>query len=385
VADEERTQNDDDPQAELAEGQEDVGTEGSSEEPQNRRARRAAASQARKQRLRERQEAEAVGLDAQEIIDDALVRSTDSLGKWLRRNSTSLQVAVLVGVAGWAGWGIYSWRAAAARAEASDVLAAAVAAERGKIGDPAEQGKLNEQKIIDPTPIFADVAAKQAATIEGFEKAAKMREGSGTSLFAQLALAGMLLDTGKFDEARAAYEEVKSAKLTASDPELRGRALEGIALVEQAKGDKAAAIKAYQELQNADIPGFVELALYEQARLHRDLKQLDEAKQALTKLKEKIGTPTASPMFGIPSGYLQGGLKALSDELGLEGDKPATAGANPITQEQLRALTAPVQEKINSAAKKAKERAAAGDEGPKDVPASTTDDKAGEKAANEGE
>ena len=70
-------------------------------EPQNRRARRTAAAQARKARVRERREAEAVGLDAQEMLDDALVRSTDTAGKWLRNNSTTLQWAVVLGIAGW--------------------------------------------------------------------------------------------------------------------------------------------------------------------------------------------------------------------------------------------------------------------------------------------
>src|SRR5690606_20739242 len=109
---------------------------------------RTAAAQARKARVRERREAEAVGLDAQEMLDDALVRSTDTAGKWLRNNSTTLQWAVVLGIAGWSGWGIYNWQAQEARAEATAALAAAVDTERGKIGDPAEQGKPNEQNIV---------------------------------------------------------------------------------------------------------------------------------------------------------------------------------------------------------------------------------------------
>src|SRR5690606_25746447 len=133
-----------------------VDASSAAEEPQNRRARRAAASQARKARMRERREAEAVGLGAQELLDDALVRSTDTAAKWLRRNSAILQWTLVIGLVSWAGWGIYGWRAASKKAAASDALALAVEAERGKIGDPAEQGRPNEQGVVDPTPIFED-------------------------------------------------------------------------------------------------------------------------------------------------------------------------------------------------------------------------------------
>ncbi len=318
-------------------------------EPQNRRARRAAASQARKHRLRERREAEAVGLDAQEILDDALVRSTDTAAKWFRRNSNKLQWALVVGVVGWSGWGIYGWRAAAAKAEAADAVAAAVDAERGRIGDPAEQGQLNEQNVVDPTPIFKDREALLAEAKQRFEQAAAMRSGSGTALYAKLALAAVLFDSGQYDDALAAYNEVKDSKLAASDPELRGRALEGLALVAVAKGDKKGAIGAYEALAAAGIDGFTELAQYQQARLHQELGETDKAKELVGKLKESVGGPAGA--MGMSSSYLQSGVQSLADELGLEEPQQ---GSKPITAEQLNALQRQVQTQIDAAQLKAK-------------------------------
>ncbi len=353
-----------------SEVEEAEGAEAASEapaEPQNRRARRAAASQARKHRLRERREAEAIGLDAQEMLDDALVRSTDTAAKWFRRNSSKLQWALVIGIVGWSGWGIYGWRSAAAKAEAADAVAEAVRVERGKIGDPEEQGKPNDQNVIDPTPIFNDRDALLAAARERFEAASSMRPGSGTALYAKLSLAAVLLDSGKHEEALAAYNDVKSSEAAASDSELRGRALEGAALVAEAKADKKGAIAAYEALEAADIDGFTDLALYQQARLHHELGESDKAREIVTKLNEKLGPV---PPMGGPTSYLRNGVKLLSDELGLEQPVPPT---NDITPLQLDALKAQVQGKINAASQKKKAEqdtdTPAEESQPKDTPA----------------
>jgi predicted negative regulator of RcsB-dependent stress response len=330
------------------------GAEGAEDEPQNRRARRAAASQARKVRMKERQTAEAVGLDTQEMLDEALVRSSDKATKWLRKNSSLLQGMVVAGIVVWAGWGIYSWRLARSQQEASDAVAAAVQAERGKVGDPAEQGKPNAQQVIDPTPIFADRAAQLKASEEGFASAVKFREGEGTSAYAELSRAAVLLDNGKADEAKVAFDAVKRSKFAQTDAELRGRAIEGEALALEAKGDKAAALKSYQELENTETAGFKELALYQQARLQRDLKQLDAAKELVKRAQARLGTDAkAAPSgFGPAPGYVQRGLQALAEELGIEEPAAAPGAGAPagdITEAQLKALQEQLQEQLGKA------------------------------------
>ena len=316
------------------------------DEPKNRRARRAAASQARKHRMRERREAEAVGLDAQEMLDDAFVRGTDSAAKWFRRNSGKLQWVLVLGIVGWAGWGIYGWRSAAAKERASDALAKAVSIERGEIGDPAEQGRPNEQDIIDPAPIFEDRQALLSAARAQFEQATALRPGSGTALYAELGLAAVLLDLEQFDQALQAYEEVKNAELSASEPELRGRALEGVALVAEAKGDAKAAVEAYAALEAADVDGFTDLAMYQQARLLAELGETAKARELVTKLQAKLGTAFANPM-GMGASYLQSGVESLGDDLGVE--PPRDDAPKAITPQQIEALQQQVQQQINQA------------------------------------
>jgi predicted negative regulator of RcsB-dependent stress response len=362
--------------AESNEAEQGQGAEAS--EPQNRRARRAAAAQARKARMRERREAEAVGLDTQEMLDDALARSTDKAGKWVRKNSSTLQWVFVAGVVGWAGWGLYNWQAQEARAEASAALAIAVDTERGKVGDPSEQGKPNEQNVIDPTPIFEDRAALRKAALERFQAAEALRAGSGTSAYAQLGAASVLYDEGKFDEAATQFESVANSELAKSDPELRGRALDGLALTQESKGDKEAALKTYGRLDNTDTPGFEELALYQQARLQRDLGQLDAAKENIKKLNEKLGP---SEPLAFSASYLEIAAKTLGEELGVEKPPPAS---NPITPEQLKALQAGVQQKINAASEQIKENQeseAAQDEGEASEPSPEGDAPSGSPEA----
>lgn len=339
MADEVKRSDDDQPGLERAEGDAPEGAEDAqsgaeavaAEEPKNRRGRRAAASQARKQRLRERQEAEAVGLDAQEMIDDALVRSKETTTKWLKRNSTILQGIAVGAVVIWAGWGIYGWRLKAAQAESSTKVAAAVSAERGRVGEPTPDDE------SDPRPLFKDNAARIAAAKSAFEIAAKER--GGAAAYSQLALAAVLLDEGKIDEARAAYEALQSHKLASSDPELRGRALEGVALTFDAKGDKQAALKAYTQLEESAITGFVELATYRKARIHQALKQDDQAKALAEKLNAKLKESNPGP-----GSYLAQLAKGLSEELGIATPEPPDP--RQITPEQLQELQRAMQESI---------------------------------------
>jgi predicted negative regulator of RcsB-dependent stress response len=233
------------------------------------------------------------------------------------------------------------------------VLAVAVQAERGKVGDPAEQGKPNAQKVIDPTPIFADRAAQLKSAEDNFAGASKLREGSGTASYAELGRAAVLLDNGKADEAKAAFEALKRSKYASTDPEFKGRALEGEALALEAKGDKAAALKSYQELENAEISGFKELALYQQARLQRDLQQLDAAKELVKRAQAKLSAKSSADKglagFGAEPGYVARGLQSLAEELGLESAEPPAApggGAGGITDAQLKALQQQLQEQM---------------------------------------
>ncbi len=267
-------------------------------EPANRQARRTAAAKARARRKRERAEASAIGLDAGEMVDDALVRFTDKVSRLARRYWNAIQWVLGLGVLGWLGYQVYAWRRAANSAEISDALFDAVALERGHIGDPKEQGKPNANGIIDPTPIFETEEARRQAAIEAHQKVAALNPSSVAAGFAELSAAGVLFEEGKFDEALAAYQKVAAGKAVDQSPELRGGAIEGRALSLEAKNDLPGALAAFEELGN--VPTFENRALYEQARIKQRQGDIEASKSLLTKLFKVLGPPKVANLGGLP-------------------------------------------------------------------------------------
>lgn len=310
---------------------------------ENRRARRAALAKARKQRMRERQEAEAVGLDTQEVIDEALVRSTDTAAKFLRRHSSLLQWLLAGGLIGWAAWGGYGLYSAKVKAEAADLLAKALSAEGGKVGDPEQAGQPDEQGIVDPRPVFKDDEARLAAAQDALVKAVKVRESSGTAHYGKLALASVLFDQGKFDEAIQGYEAVAQSDFAKQDVELRGRAIEGIALALERKGDIQGALTRFQELAASKTPGFTLPALLDQARLQHALGKTEEAKATLKQFREEL----AEEKVADGPSYLAQRAEMITQQI-----DPAAAKelAKPpaLTPERLKELQEQVQKAIGS-------------------------------------
>jgi tetratricopeptide (TPR) repeat protein len=264
----------------------------------NRQARRTAAAQARARRKREREAASAIGLDAAERVDDALVRFTDKVSRLARRHWNSIQWVLGLGIIGWFGYQVYAWRRATTNAEVSDALYQAVTIERGRTGDPAEQGKPNANGIIDPTPIFESDAARLAAAARRYGEVAEQKPNVPAAGFARVGEAGALLEQGKADEARALFDEVAKSSAAEKSPELRGGAIEGRALSLEAKADLAGALGAFEELGN--VSGFENRALYQQARI-KHLQGDDNASKALlNKLFKNLGPPKAANIGGLP-------------------------------------------------------------------------------------
>ena len=268
------------------------------EPPPNRHARRTAAAKARADRKRERAEAMAIGLDAGEMVDDVLVRTTDKISRFGRKHWSTIQWIIGLSLIGGLGYQVYSWRMRGVAASTTDVLFEAAAAERGKIGDPKEQGKPDSDGIIDPAPIFETEAARQEAALAGYRKAAEARPGSAVEAFARLGEGGVLLEMGKPDEALAAYERVLGSGAASATPEIRAGALEGRGLALESKGDLPGARKAFEELRA--IPGHENRALYQQARLAHAQGDLAAAKALLNELFKALGPPKAASLGGLP-------------------------------------------------------------------------------------
>jgi tetratricopeptide (TPR) repeat protein len=262
----------------------------------NRKARRGAAARARARRKREQAEAEAIGLDAGEMVDDALVRFTDRLARLLRKHWNVIQWVIGLGVLGWLGFEIYSWREARQREQVSDALFLAAAAENGKLGDPAEQGQPGPNGLVDPTRIFETDEARLQAALEAYRSAANLASSRPARALAQLGEAGVLLDLEKHDEASALYEAVRDGSEAARNPEIKTAAVRGLALSLEAKGDLPAALEAFRAL--AHQPGQETSALYEQARIQARAGETDAAKALLQQVFEKLGPPVVAQLSG---------------------------------------------------------------------------------------
>ena len=128
-------------------------------QPENRRARRAAASTSRKKgHARHRAaaaSAKTAGLDAGEMVDDALSRAADGSARWIKNHFNIVQWLIVASVAGWIGWQIYSWRSDKTAVKISDSLSEAVDAEFGRIGSPDDEGKVDARGSVDTRRVFS--------------------------------------------------------------------------------------------------------------------------------------------------------------------------------------------------------------------------------------
>ncbi len=256
----------------------------------------------RNQRLRERERARSErrarrnepdeevvrGLDAGEMVDDALARASHAAVQWVRHNSSLVQWLIVLVVVGFAGWRFVVWRITRNQENSSDQLMAAVEAERGSVG---EQPPLVQPDEIDIRPHFNTNQERLSRAEELYRKAAGGKASAATTILAKLGLAGVLFDLGKLDEALQNYREVKGSALAAHDLEVRARATEGIGLSLEGKGDKDGALAAFHELENSDIKEYQTLGLYQQARMRFAKGEREQAKQLLAKLAEKTKKP----------------------------------------------------------------------------------------------
>lgn len=295
----------------------------------NKRLREQAAQKRRGKRDREREAAVARGLDASEMVDDVLARGTHRTVEFIRRHFSMIQWVVVLGIAAGIGWSIYSWKSKKNVAKSSDVLMAGVEAELGRV--MAEPAKPEEAKL-DPRPHFTTEEARLQAAAQGYDNAEKASPGSGTAILAKLGRAGVLYDEGKFDEAKANYEAVLSSPLAKHDADVRLRAVEGIGMSLEAKGDADGSLKWFQDLEKAEEPGFSALGLYHQARVALNKGDKQKAKELLGKVNEKLEKERSPYAAGSYLERASRDLMAIVD--------PTTAPASPAsyTPEQLAAL-----------------------------------------------
>jgi tetratricopeptide (TPR) repeat protein len=129
-----------------------------------------------------------------------------------------------------------------------------------------------------PGPVFPTEEARQRAVVEAARKVLAAHEGTGAARLAALALGDAHLRLREWEEARAAYERFLAA--APKDDSLRFGALEGIALVEEGKGNLDAAAQAYERL-GREAPAFADRADLERARVLAQAGKPDEARKLL--------------------------------------------------------------------------------------------------------
>jgi hypothetical protein len=306
-----------------------------------------------------------VALLPSEMVDDALARSWSAAGKWLRTNFHILQWVIVAGVVGVGGYMFYVSRTEKKAGSASATLVAAVEAERGRV--MAEDKRSDEDKRFDPTRVFATPEERVEAALASYNQVIDQHPGTGAAMLAKLGQAGVLLDKRDFGHALDAYNAVLASPLAAADLDVKGRAIEGIGLAKEGKGDLDGALATFGDLAKVDAKGFKELAKYHQARIHLAKGEKEKAKDLLKELLALKGDAEKDPTKDILNPVDKGSapgldsqsfpyLKTVAEELLRSIDPTAMPSrmqlGSPtgpkLTPEQLRAI----QQRAREAAEK---------------------------------
>jgi tetratricopeptide (TPR) repeat protein len=316
----------------------------------NRRIREEAAAKRRAKRDDEKKVARrpTLGqLEASEIVDDALARTTHAVTGWLRSHFTLVQWAVVAAFAGGIGWQVYVHHRDKVRGRTTDDLVTGIDQERARVGDaPSEQDPMTG--LADTRPTHKSEEERLRAAEAAYRK---VSEGDNARGLARLGLAGVLFDQGKHKEALAEYKAVKETKLAQDDADVRARVIEGIGLAQEALKDVAGAKKTFHELTNQDSAQFGALGLYHQARLEQMEGASDKAKEHLKAALKKLSDAKVKQVYVE---QVARELLASIDPTALP--PPSLESLSAEQREQLKALEA--MKKQAEAAQKAAEEAA---------------------------
>jgi tetratricopeptide (TPR) repeat protein len=254
----------------------------------NARVRAEAAEKRRARREREQGTAPRRNLDASEVMDDALARSTHAAAGFLRKHFNKVQWVIMIGLVGWIAWEVYSWRAARTAEKSTDALFKALAAETGKVGE--EGSEVDERTgLTDKRRTFPNDEARLKAAKSEYQLASTTVSASAIAL-ADLGAAGVAYDLGQYKEAQASFEKVKLSAAFSKDTDLKGRTLEGLGMSLEAQKNDDAALKQFRELASMDNANFAALGLYHQARILKAQGKNEDAIKLLEKAGEKLLT-----------------------------------------------------------------------------------------------
>ncbi len=279
---------------------------------------------------------------------DPLIDRAAKLSDWAKKNQNVVGTVVGAIVLGLAGVGVYTYMERKKDAQASTELAKALDDEHGRIGDPDKDDE--EGKVHDPRPIFKTIADRREAALAKYREVESKYKGTGAAILARLAEGSILLDKHDVAGAKAAFDEVGESALGKVDPQVKGRAQEGVGFALELraadqKGDEKRATleeaaKAFHEMESVDVMGFQELAMYHQARVAEETGDRAKAIELLKKLHERVTKPGENHPFVYLEHVADDRLRAL-DPTALPPKAPGQLGGpgqNQLTQAQMRRM-----------------------------------------------
>ncbi len=238
---------------------------------------------------------------ASDYEGDALLERTGEIAKWAKKNQKFVGivagVAAAVGLVFAGNWYFQHKKDVGA----STALEAAVADQKGRIGDPDKIS--DDEGPKDTSPIFKTPQDRQDAALAKFRDVTAKFPGTGAGYLARLSEGSLLLDKHDPAGAMAAFNDVKASPLAKVDQEVNGRAIEGIGFAQEFQADNGDpskyddAIKTYRELENTDVFGFQELGMYHQARIYQKKGDKDKAKELLKSVYERVNKPGENHPF----------------------------------------------------------------------------------------
>lgn len=272
---------------------------------------------------------------------DALMTATLRAMEWGQKHRGQIASAIAIAIAvGGIAFGVSYYRANKEE-QATAIVAKGVTAELAPLRTGDE-----DPEIARRLKFYGSEAEKQAEALAAYGEARAKFGDTGPGILARLGEAGVFLDKKDWDQAIAAYNEVKGTSLAAADTSIKMRCLEGLGYAKEGKGLVDDARAAFNELANLDVKGSKPLGMYHMARL--DVAKGDKP-AAIEKLK--VARDAIEAPGGPSSRYLKDQVDKLLGRLdptlvpkapAPQGGIPGLpAGAGPggkLTKEQIDAF-----------------------------------------------
>ncbi len=280
----------------------------------------------------------ATGLDAGEMVDDALARGFAGITKWIKANRRSIEIGVVLTLLGVAGFVTWDWYSTRRLGKASTALFQAVRAEAGIVKtENAEEPQPEEDEArFDTRARFPTHEARRDAALGAYRATAGDYSSLGAGMLAKLGEAGVLLSKRDYDGALTAANAVLSSELAKADIDVRMSAKELAGMALEGKGDLDGAKAAFEEMAGADPAHYKALGEYHAARVVLAKGDKDGAKDRLLKLRDKLTTSASES--NPPSEYLSEQVEVLLRQID-PALAPARGGSgSQLTPEQIMRL-----------------------------------------------